>query len=481
MRSIKNVVALRRPLVHLFACCMLLLSSAALQADEPFRVVASIKPIHSILSSLMEGVEGPELLVGKGAIPFGYQLTEAQQAGLKTAAIVVWAGPELESFLVEPLRSVSAQTEVVTLLDSYKVKVLSSRWNDELRDPFFWLDTRNVIILVDELAKILMRADAPRAHLYERNRAKLMAKISELDRRLEYGYRGMKSGVGMAYYDTLQYFEQAYALKIRGVVAQSPLQSVDTALLLGSRAKLAEGIYTCLLTENRMAMPELPLLLGDIKVNQGQLDSFGSTLEPGPQLYFDLMNHNTDTIKACLQHEATTAAPPAGEGTISSNAKIGGKFMLVDHHGKLFTEKDLLGSYQMIYFGYTFCPDICPSALQVMSLSLDMLGEKADKIKPYFITVDPERDTVAVMKNYVGYFNERLIGLTGSKSMTDRVAEQYRVRYEKVLEEGMDPDMYIMDHTASVYLIAPDGTFITKLAHGISAADMVKKINEYIR
>ena len=157
--------------------------------------------------------------------------------------------------------------------------------------------------------------------------------------------------------------------------------------------------------------------------------------------------------------------------------RIGGKFMLTDHYGRLVTEKDLTGKYQIILFGYTFCPDICPTSLQVLSLAMDRLGEKAEKIQPYFITVDPERDTVKVMKRYIGYFSKRLIGLTGSKSMIERVAKQFNVRYEKVLEEGMEPDMYIMDHTASAYLMAPDGSFITKFAYGISPQQLVEKIN----
>jgi len=87
---------------------------------------------------------------------------------------------------------------------------------------------------------------------------------------------------------------------------------------------------------------------------------------------------------------------------------------------------------------------------------------------------------VQVIRRYVGYFNNGLIGLTGSKGMIERVAKQFNVRYEKVLEPGMEPDMYIMDHTASAYLMAPDGSFITKFAYGISSQQLVEKINQYV-
>jgi len=458
---------------------MLLLHISLSYADDSFRVVASIKPVHSILASLMRGTEGPQLLVKEGQTPFSYQLDEQQKQDLTTADIIVWVGPELEQFLEKPLAALGPDVEVKTILDNPKIKVLPSRWNESHRDPFFWLDTRNIIILIDELTRELMVADAARAHLYKRNRDALYMRMAELDRRLEYGYRGLNSGVGIAYYDTLQYFEQAYALKIRGLVAQSPMQTVDAARLLEGRAKLADGYYSCLLTETDMKMPDLPLLTGTAEIKRAELDSFGSKFTPGPDLYFYLMKHNTRAIKDCLkQGDTSVAASPVTEPIAPS--EIGGKFMLMDHNGKLVTEKDLQGKYQIIIFGYTFCPDVCPTSLQALTLALSRLGDKAKMIQPYFITVDPERDTVQVMHRYVGYFHDGLIGLTGSKSMIERVAKQFNVKYEKVLEPGMEPNMYIMDHTASAFLMAPDGSFITKFAYGISPQQLVEKINQYL-
>ncbi len=471
---------MRSLFVALFFGAVLLLQISLLSAEENFRVVASIKPIHSILSSLMQGTDGPQLLVKQGQNPYGYELDAQQKKDLAQADFIVWVGPELEKFLLEPLTDVKAGTRVKTILDNPNIKVLPSRWDESRRDPFFWLDSRNILILVDELTRELMVADATRAHLYKRNRRALYARMAELDRRLEYGYRGLKSGVGIAYYDTLQYFEQAYALKIRGLVAETPMRAADAARLLDGRAKLADGYYSCLLTEAGTKMPDLPLLIGSSKIKRAELDSFGSKLTPGPDLYFQLMEQNTSAIKNCLHQ----GAAPVAEATVQEPAaptEIGGKFLLVDHKGRLVTEKDLRGKYQIILFGYTFCPDICPTSLQVLTMALSQLGKTAEKIQPYFITVDPERDTVQVMQRYVSYFHNELIGLTGSKSMIERVAKQFNVRYEKVLEPGMEPDMYIMDHTASAYLMAPDGSFITKFAYGISPKQLVEKIKQYVR
>ncbi len=458
---------------------MLLLQMPSVYADDSFRVVASIKPVHSILSSLMRGTEGPQLLVKQGVTPYNYQLDAKQKQDLKKADIIVWVGPELERFLEQPLAALGPEVQVKTILDNPRIKVLPSRWNESHRDPYFWLDTRNIIILIDELTRELMQADAARAHLYKRNRDALYMRMAELDRRLEYGYRGLKSGVGIAYYDTLQYFEQAYALKIRGLVAQSPLQAVDAARLLDGRTKLAEGYYSCLLAETNMKMPDLPLLTGTAEIKRADLDSFGNRFTPGPDLYFHLMEHTTRVIKDCLKQGDTKVAASL-ESEPAAPLEIGGKFMLMDHNGKLVTEKDLRGKFHIILFGYTFCPDVCPTSLQTLTLALSKLGDKAQKIQPYFISVDPERDTVQVMQRYVGYFYNGLIGLTGSKSMIEHVAKQFNVRYEKVLEPGMEPDMYIMDHTASSFLMAPDGSFITKFAYGISPQQLVEKINQYI-
>ena len=393
----------------------LLAGSQGVLAEERFHVITTIKPIHSILAGLMLGTEGPTLLLGERDTPFEYQLASGQAETIASADLLVWVGPELERFMIEPVRAAErAGVPVMTLLDNSELKILPSRWsedeNSEERDPFFWMDSRNTIILVDELAQALMDADAARAHLYRRNRADLLARVAELDRRLEYGYRGLKSGVGMAYYDTMQYFEQAYALKIRGVMAESPRQPVQASKLLQSRVKLKEGYYACLLTERAMPMPELTLLTEGIDINIGMLDSFGTDIPAGPELYFRLMDENTRTIKQCLQYSGK-AQPAAVEAVYEpETSRIGGKFMLIDHDGKLFTEKDMQGKFQLIYFGYTFCPDICPTSLQVVSLALDMLGDKANKIRPYFITVDPQRDNARVMKNYVKYFNEELVG-----------------------------------------------------------------------
>ena len=465
----------------LLMALLLAVPSSVLASSDQLRVVASIKPVHSILSGLMKGAREPELIVATGQTPYGYELTPEQQKSLAAADLVVWVGPELEKFLIDPLQGLPAKTRVITLLDSPGLKILPSLQDDDARDPFFWLDSRNAIILIDELTRELIAGDPGRAHLFRRNRDALFAKVAELDRRLEYGYRGLKGGAALAYYNTLAYFEQAYALKIGGMLRPSPEVPVDAGRLLQERAKLAAGEYACLFTEANMEMPELPLLSKDIEINVVELDSFGSTLTPGENLYLELMDHNTSLIKACVQKSISSNTPEVTASPEPTIRKIGGKFMLMDHQGNMVSDKDMLGKYQLINFGYTYCPDVCPTSLQVMTSALKRLGEKADRIQPYFITVDPQRDTQAQLARYVGYFGENLIGLTGRQTMIDRIIKVFNLRVEKVMEEGMDADNYLVDHTASIFLMAPDGRFITKFAYGISTAQMVEKLNEYVR
>ena len=464
---------------------LMLAAKASLAEDHDLRVVVSIKPVHSLMASLMKGVRPPELLVGKGEIPYGWKPTAEQEAHIKDADIVIWAGPELEKSLAPVIEALPKDKPVLTLLDSLDLKILPSRWNDTDRDPYFWLDSRNALILIDVLTKLLMDRDYARAHLYKRNRDALFEKLAELDRRLEYGYRGLKGGVVLAYYDTQQYFEQAYALKLGGVLSPSPDVPVSAEKLLKERQKLQNGWYACLLTEAGMKMPALDLLVSGVDINHVELDSFGSTMEPGEGLYLDVMEHNTSLIKDCVSKTAAdleaARKPEVTLAPVPNSGRIGGRFLLTDHKGNMVTEEDMKGKYQLIYFGYTYCPDVCPTSLSVMMTALKKFDPKAKRVQPYFITVDPQRDTQKVMADYVNYFGKTLIGLRGTEAMTQRIIKEFGVVVEKVVDDPAHPEKYLIDHTASLYLMAPDGRFITKFAHGITPGQLVKKLEEYMK
>ena len=149
---------------------------------------------------------------------------------------------------------------------------------------------------------------------------------------------------------------------------------------------------------------------------------------------------------------------PSHQAVYRGEADIRSKFTLINHEGKTVTQEDYKGRWQLVFFGFTNCPDICPTTLAYMGSVLDQLGSDADQVAPLFVTVDPERDTPGVLKDYVANFHPRLIGLTGNKAQVAATAEAFKVYHEKLSNEDA-PDGYIMAHAGHIYLMAPDGRF----------------------
>lgn len=161
----------------------------------------------------------------------------------------------------------------------------------------------------------------------------------------------------------------------------------------------------------------------------------------------------------------------------TGKALVGGPFTLTDHTGRRVTEKDFLGHPLLIFFGFTNCPDICPSGLQVISAALDKLGEKGAKVTPIFITLDAERDTPEKLAAYVKSFHPRLVGLTGSEAELAAAAKAYRVYAQKVSDDAT-PGSYTYDHAAIIYLMGADGAFVTHIPHTTNVEQVVSILNK---
>ena len=159
-------------------------------------------------------------------------------------------------------------------------------------------------------------------------------------------------------------------------------------------------------------------------------------------------------------------------------ASIGGPFTLTDQNGNTVTEADLQGHPTAIFFGYTFCPDVCPTTLFEMSTYLEQLGPDGDRLKVYFVSVDPERDTQEVLSEYLQAFDPRITGLTGTREQVDEILEEYRVFSRKVESETGGP--YLMDHTATVYLLDENGNFTSTLAYQEPEDTAMKKLRNLI-
>ncbi len=164
--------------------------------------------------------------------------------------------------------------------------------------------------------------------------------------------------------------------------------------------------------------------------------------------------------------------------TQTSNVSIGGPFSLTDHDGNAVTQQNFRGKFMLVMFGYTFCPDVCPMQLSTASEAIDGLGSESGKVVPVFITIDPERDTVEHLKEYVSYFHPNLVALTGTNEQIKAAAKSYRVYYAKANQNDADPEDYLMDHSAITYLMGPDGRFISHFSHGTDAKTMTAKIFE---
>lgn len=167
---------------------------------------------------------------------------------------------------------------------------------------------------------------------------------------------------------------------------------------------------------------------------------------------------------------------PSQQTTSSGTATVGGPFTLVDQQGRTVTDETFRGRWMLVFFGFTHCPDVCPTALNDMSAVLAELGTAADKVQPIFITVDPERDTVEAMSQYVANFDPRIVALTGTPEQIAQAAKAYRVYYKKV-PQGDD---YTMDHTGILYLMDPQGRFMTHFTPNTPPADMAARIRKLL-
>ncbi len=156
---------------------------------------------------------------------------------------------------------------------------------------------------------------------------------------------------------------------------------------------------------------------------------------------------------------------------------FGGAFTLTNHLGKTVTEKNFDNQYRLIYFGFTYCPAICPTELQRISSVLKELGAAGDIIQPIFITVDPERDTITTMKEYVELFHPRLIGLTGTVKQIEVAKKAYKIYAAKAQEEDMND--YTMDHSSFIYFMGPDNSLIRIFKADDTIEEMVKVIQNY--
>ncbi|WP_422048492.1 SCO family protein [Shimia sp.] len=179
--------------------------------------------------------------------------------------------------------------------------------------------------------------------------------------------------------------------------------------------------------------------------------------------------HGSDQFAQCRQGQVA-----------GGTSAIGGPFELVDEDGQTVTEKDVLTQPALIYFGYTFCPDVCPLDATRNAEAAEILEEDGDIVTPVFITIDPERDTPEVMKEYTDYMHPRMIGLSGSPEQVKAASQAYRTYYKKQPAEDGDEEYYLVDHSTFTYLTLPGHGFVEYFRRDVSAADMAQRVGCFV-
>ncbi|MDD5297483.1 MAG: SCO family protein [Rhodocyclaceae bacterium] len=185
------------------------------------------------------------------------------------------------------------------------------------------------------------------------------------------------------------------------------------------------------------------------------------------------------TTAPALAADPHAGLPPEASET-TGLVEVTPRYVLMDTSGRAILDDYFAGRFQLISFGYTSCPSVCPSTLAAMSLILGKLGALAGQVQPIFISVDPERDKPDVLERYTQNFDPRIMGLTGSPELIAGVARNFKVTYAKHLEPGAPPAEYSMDHSVGMYLIGPDGRFLTKYGYSASAADIAERLKQRI-
>ena len=196
----------------------------------------------------------------------------------------------------------------------------------------------------------------------------------------------------------------------------------------------------------------------------------------GPMLALALVAIAAVGILAIRQYTGMSESIAAETSASENTLNIGGPFTLVDQDGQTVTEANYSGRWLLVYFGYTYCPDVCPTSLTRNVDAIELLGDKGDSVTPVLISIDPQRDTPDKLKQYVGLFHPRMVGLTGTPEQIAAVAKEYRVFYMR--SPGDTPDSYVVDHSSLTYLVGPDGKVAQFFSHSATPEEIANRLKQ---
>lgn len=294
----------------LFAVLLLPFLSTIASAAPP-RVLATIKPIHSLVAAVMDGVASPELLIAGAASEHTYVLKPSDAAKLAAANVVFWVGPDLETFLSDPLRNLAAGGHIVALEKAPGLTLYAARegglWptpaekaQNRAINPHIWLDPDNAAVLVREIAAVLAAQDPADAARYRANAAAQIARLSALDAGLRQQLAAVQGRPFLVYHDAYPYFTAHYRLDSIGAVTVEPGRPVGPRRVADLREIITAGKAICLFREPQFPPALLSTLANGTTVRIGVLDPIGADLKAGPDLYEQLMTDMAHSFIACL-------------------------------------------------------------------------------------------------------------------------------------------------------------------------------------
>ena len=314
------------------ASTILATSSLAAQAD--IKVMASIKPIHSLVASVMQGVSEPDLIVEGAASPHTYALKPSQARKLQNTDVVFWVGHELEAFLEKPLEAIASDAKSVELIDAHGLVKLAFReggafddhghddhddhaedkhddhddhdhddhadHNHGEFDPHIWLDPVNAKALVHEIEEVLSAADPANAETYEANAMATMAKLDELTEEISVQLSSVKDKGFIVFHDAYQSFEKRFGLTAVGSITVSPEVMPGAERIHDLQDKVQDLSATCVFSEPQFEPKLVATVTEGTNAGTGVLDPHGATIEDGPELYFTLLRNMANSFEDCL-------------------------------------------------------------------------------------------------------------------------------------------------------------------------------------
>lgn len=293
-------------------------------ASAEVAVAASIKPIHSLVAAVMEGVGTPDLIVDGSASPHAYTLKPSQAAELENAEVVFWMGPALESFLERPLATIAAGARVIELMEADGLTLLSFREGGAFADhdsgegsehadedpdmhdaegtfdPHVWLDPHNALVLVEQIEAVLSDADPANAAQYRANLKTLEAKLDALTRELDQMLEPAHKAEFIVFHDAYRYFEERFDIHASGSVTVSPDIAPGAARIVDIQNRIREAGPVCVFSEPQFEPKLVAALIEDTGAKSGVLDPLGTGLTDGPDLYFQLIRNMASALVGCL-------------------------------------------------------------------------------------------------------------------------------------------------------------------------------------